>query len=51
LSWQFTPCTPIAAISDTEPVAPKCVFDAVMATQKIDPAMIEAAWRVAQPPT
>jgi predicted 3-demethylubiquinone-9 3-methyltransferase (glyoxalase superfamily) len=51
LSWQITPRAPIAAISDPEPAAARRAFDAVMTMQKIDIAVIEAAWRGAQAPT
>ena len=51
LSWQITPRAPIAASSDLEPAAARRAFNAVMAMQKIDTAVLEAAWRGAQAPT
>jgi predicted 3-demethylubiquinone-9 3-methyltransferase (glyoxalase superfamily) len=43
LSWQITPRSLIAAISDPDPMAAKRAFDAMMTMKKIDIAAIEAA--------
>lgn len=43
LSWQITPRTLIAAISDPDRAAAKRAFDAMMTMKKIDIAAIEAA--------
>jgi predicted 3-demethylubiquinone-9 3-methyltransferase (glyoxalase superfamily) len=43
LSWQITPRSLIAAISDPDPMAAKRAFDAMMKMKKIDIAAIEAA--------
>jgi 2-polyprenyl-6-hydroxyphenyl methylase/3-demethylubiquinone-9 3-methyltransferase len=51
LSWLIAPRAPIAASSDPEPAAARRVFNSVMTMQKIDIAVIEAAWRGAQAPT
>ena len=45
LSWQITPRSLIAAISDPDPAAAKRAFDAMMGMTKIDIAAIEAARR------
>jgi len=45
LSWQITPRSLIAAISDPDRAAAKRAFDAMMTMKKIDIAAIEAARR------
>ncbi|MGA9026634.1 MAG: VOC family protein [Steroidobacteraceae bacterium] len=45
VSWQVTPRTLIAAISDRDPAAAKRAFEAMMRMKKIDIAAIEAARR------
>ena len=46
VSWQVTPRTLIAAISDRDPAAAKRAFEAMMRMKKIDIAAIEAARRL-----
>ena len=45
LSWQITPRSLIAALSDADPAAAKRAFEAMMTMRKIDIAAIEAALR------
>ena len=45
ISWQITPRTLVAAITDSDPAAAKRAFEAMMQMQKIDIATIEAARR------
>ena len=45
VSWQITPRVLTEAVNDTDRVAAKRAFDAMMTMRKIDVATIEAAWR------
>lgn len=45
LSWQITPRLLVQAITDTDRVAAKRAFDAMMTMGRIDIAAIEKAWR------
>jgi 2-polyprenyl-6-hydroxyphenyl methylase/3-demethylubiquinone-9 3-methyltransferase len=45
LSWQITPIALTEAITDSDPVAAKRAFEAMMTMKKIDIAAIEAARR------
>lgn len=45
LSWQITPRTPTASMSDHDPPAAQCVLQAMMEKTKIDIAAVEAARR------
>ncbi|XLZ69115.1 VOC family protein [Massilia sp. SR12] len=45
LSWQITPRVLLEAITDSDRVAAKRAFDAMMTMGKIDIAAIEKAWR------
>lgn len=45
LSWQITPTVLTEAFTDSDRVAAKRAFDAMMTMKKIDVAAIEAAWR------
>lgn len=45
VSWQITPRVLTEAVNDTDRVAAKRAFDAMMTMRKIDVATIEKAWR------